>query len=110
MRILITGAAGFIGSNLVERLLRDGHHVIGLDNLSSGKLEFLNKSLKNSKFEFYRVDLIKDDISEYFHNVDEVWHLAANAEVRKYNMHIFMEQVEMTRRVLNAMEKTDVKK
>ena len=45
MKILVTGAAGFIGSNLVDRLLADGHKVTGFDNLSTGRAEFLDGAL-----------------------------------------------------------------
>ena len=50
-RILITGAAGFIGSNLTDSLLEEGAEVIGIDNLFNGRLENLEDAYKNKKFE-----------------------------------------------------------
>jgi len=81
-KILVTGCAGFIGSNLVKFLLKKKYQVIGLDNLSTGKKEFLNDSLNNKFFIFHKVDLFKNDIKKYFKNVETVFHLAANADVR----------------------------
>ena len=58
-KILVTGCAGFIGSNLVKFLLNKKYQVIGLDNLSTGKKEFLNDALSNKFFIFHKVDLFK---------------------------------------------------
>ena len=82
-KVLVTGCAGFIGSNLVDRLLEIGHDVIGLDNLSTGRIEFLASALSHDKFEFYQAELEQADaIVCYFNEVDTVFHLAANADVR----------------------------
>ncbi|MCX7957625.1 MAG: GDP-mannose 4,6-dehydratase, partial [Deltaproteobacteria bacterium] len=59
MRILVTGGAGFIGSHLCERLLKDGHYVICLDNLFSGSKDNIQHLQKNSGFEFIRHDIIQ---------------------------------------------------
>ena len=56
-KILVTGCAGFIGSNLVKFLLNKRYQVIGLDNLSTGKKEFLNEVLTSKFFTFHKVDL-----------------------------------------------------
>ena len=53
MKVIVTGCSGFIGSHLTDRLLNLGYFVIGIDNLSTGKKEFLVKALKNINFEFY---------------------------------------------------------
>ncbi len=53
-KVLITGGAGFIGSHLAERLLKDGHQVVILDNLSTGRLENIEHLLKKNNLEFFR--------------------------------------------------------
>lgn len=110
MKILVTGGAGFIGSHLVEKFLNKKCKVVVLDNLSSGRLEFMTDFFDNKNFELYQIDLLKDRLDRYFDGVDEVWHLAANAEVRKYDMKTFIEQIEMTKNVLEAMKRNGVKK
>ena len=62
MKILVTGGAGFIGSNVVDGYLREGHEVVVLDNLSSGNKENVNKNAK-----FYEVDIRSPDIGDIFH-------------------------------------------
>jgi len=73
MKILITGGAGFIGSNLVDRLIKDGHEVSVIDNLSTGKRENLNP-----KAIFHEIDICDfEKIKPLFKDVDYVFHLAA---------------------------------
>jgi UDP-glucose 4-epimerase len=111
-KILVTGGAGFIGSHLVDRLI-EKNRVIVLDNLSSGKIEFINPHFNNPNFEFYQVDLLVDDIFKYFENVDEVWHLAANSNVRiaLKNTKIDIEQnILATHNVLEAVKASNVKR
>jgi dTDP-glucose 4,6-dehydratase len=77
MRILITGAAGFLGSHLCDRLLDDGHEIIGLDNFVTGNQDNLAHLMGNPKFSFFR-----HDVSNYiFVNgaVDAVLHFASPA-------------------------------
>ncbi|MEM5811471.1 MAG: NAD-dependent epimerase/dehydratase family protein [Candidatus Aenigmatarchaeota archaeon] len=113
MRILVTGGAGFIGSHLVDRLIKEGNEVIVIDNLSSGKKENIQAHFSNPNFKFYQLDLVKDEISYYFKNIDEVWHLAANSDVRSAlkNTRIDIEQnILATYNVLEAMRKNNVRK
>ncbi|MDQ2692855.1 MAG: SDR family oxidoreductase [Chloroflexota bacterium] len=77
MRILITGAAGFLGSHLCDRLLADGHEVIGMDNFVTGNRSNIAHLLGNEKFSFH-----KHDISNYIFmagKVDGVLHFASPA-------------------------------
>ena len=105
MRILVTGGAGFIGSNLVAKLL-ENNEIIVLDNLSSGKKEFIEPFL--DKIEFYEIDL--ENKIEKFFDVDEVWHLAANPSVRDSTIDTFFRELKITRNVLEASVKGKVKR
>jgi UDP-glucose 4-epimerase len=83
LKALVTGAAGFIGSNLVDRLLADGHHVVGFDNFSTGQAAFLESAVKCSRFRLVRGDLLDTQaIAAAMDDIDFVFHLAANADVR----------------------------
>jgi UDP-glucose 4-epimerase len=79
MKCLVTGGAGFIGSNLVDRLIDDDHDVIVIDNLSTGKIENINP-----KAEFIDDGIGLENITDFsmFKNIDIVFHLAARARVQ----------------------------
>ena len=80
-KIIVTGGAGFIGSHLVERLLKDGHEVTVLDNLSTGRLENL-KAFQGRLKAFQNVDVADlDRIRPFFEGIDWVFHLAALADI-----------------------------
>jgi len=82
VRILVTGAAGFIGSHLVEKLLEVGHQVVGIDNLSVGSLKNLENSSKHPSFKFFSFDIrSKQDLSGLEGNFETVLHLAALADI-----------------------------
>jgi len=83
LRILVTGAAGFIGSNLADRLLADGHQVVGYDNFSTGQEEFLDKARQSASFKLVVGDALDlPRLREAVRGADLVFHLAANADVR----------------------------
>jgi UDP-glucose 4-epimerase len=82
-KVVVTGAAGFIGSALVDSLLRQGIEVLGIDNFSTGRIEFLNNALIDPKFTLLKKDLsLVDGLSDTFVGMDAVFHLAANADIR----------------------------
>jgi UDP-glucose 4-epimerase len=82
MRILVTGGAGCVGSNLVERLLAKGYTVTVLDNLSAGSRTFLTDCEKNTRFGFICADLLNfEALQEAMAGVEVVFHLAANSDI-----------------------------
>jgi dTDP-glucose 4,6-dehydratase len=81
-RILITGAAGFLGSHLCDRFTRDGYHVIGMDNLITGRLKNIEHLFGLEHFEFYH-----HDVSKFIHvpgNLDYILHFASPASPIDY--------------------------
>ncbi len=114
MRYFITGCAGFIGSNLADRLLSEGHEVVGYDNFSTGFNEFLVNANESSRFKLVKADLLdKDLLIAAMKNIDIVCHMAANADVRygTHHPHKDLEQNAIaTFHVLEAMRENGVKK
>jgi dTDP-glucose 4,6-dehydratase len=85
MEHLVSGAAGFIGSHLCERLLADGHSVLGLDNLITGSRRNLAHLVGHSRFRFMEHDVTQSlALAERF---DHVWHLASLASPKEYLAH-----------------------
>ncbi len=83
MNVFVTGSAGFIGSNLVDRLLKEGHRVVGYDNFSTGQPEFVEGATRSSQYDQVRGDLLDlDSLSRAMKGSEFVFHLAANADVR----------------------------
>ena len=83
MRVFVTGAAGFVGSHLVDRMLADGHSVTGYDNFSTGKREFLAGAANHPNFTLVEGDLLDTDmLDRAVAGADLVLHMAANADVR----------------------------
>lgn len=85
-KVLITGVAGFLGSFLAKNLLAEGHQVVGMDNLSTGKLANVEEILEDTKFTFIQEDVsntswISQDI---FNNIEEIFHLASPASPKFY--------------------------
>ena len=81
----MTGAAGFIGSTLVDRLLADGHSVVGVDDLSSGRSENLGPAERHDGFEFVKADIVEADLVGLLADVkpEVVFHLAAQISVSR---------------------------
>ena len=81
-RILITGAAGFLGSHLCDRFIAEGYHVIGMDNLITGNLQNIEHLFPNADFEFYH-----HDITKFVHvsgKLDYILHFASPASPIDY--------------------------
>ncbi len=112
---IVTGCAGFIGSNLVDRLLKDKKNfVIGIDNYSTGNIKFLNNAKKLKNFKFIKADLLNlNKLKNSFKGGDIIFHLAANADVRfgVNNPRKDLEQNTIaTQNVLEAMKFNNIKK
>jgi len=114
LRIVVTGGAGFIGSHLVDELIKEGHEIIVVDNLSSGSLNNIKHHMDNPDFK-----LVKDDLKNFgsnwvkeFKDCDAVFHLAANPEVRvsvtEPRIH-FNENILATFNVLEACRLNNVR-
>jgi UDP-glucose 4-epimerase len=83
LRVLVTGAAGFIGSHMVDRLLSAGHRVVGFDNLSTGQIRFLENALAHPEFTLHQADLLDGkSLAPAMEGAELVVHFAANADVR----------------------------
>jgi UDP-glucose 4-epimerase len=111
---LITGCAGFIGSNLTDRLLRLGHRVTGVDDFSSGQRRFLENALKHPQFRLIEGNMLDSEgLTQWFRGVDCVMHLAANADVRFGTDHPRMDLEQntiATQNVLEAMRANGIKR
>jgi len=105
MKIFVTGCAGFIGSNLVDRLLGDGYHVVGIDNLSTGQERFLQLAHTNPHFELVRCDLLDESLlTGAMTGCEMVFHLAANADVRFGTEHPRRDLEQNTIATYNVLE------
>jgi UDP-glucose 4-epimerase len=85
VRALVTGAAGFIGSTLVDRLLSDGHSVVGLDNFATGRAINIDHLADNPEFFFVEADIVSADLNTVFeeYSPEVVFNLAAQIDVRR---------------------------
>lgn len=113
-KVVVTGAAGFIGSNLVDSLLAQGIDVIGIDNLSTGRIEFLDDAVLKHNFKLEVLDLYTcSDLAVYFLGADAIFHLAANADVRfgpDHPSRDLEQNTIVTHKVLEAARIAEVKK
>ena len=114
-KILVTGGAGFIGSNFTGQLLTAGHQVAVIDNLSLGKKEYLAEWFDHDKFKFYQEDLLDfNKVKEIFKSepYDLVIHLAANSDIASFkNAEIDLKLGTLaTHNVLEAMKEAGLKK
>jgi len=114
MKAFVTGGAGFISSNLVDRLLFRGDEVVAYDNLSTGLLEFLTDARTSPQFSFVKGDVLDEELlARAMDGADIVFHLAANADVRFGTRHPrkdLEQNTIATYNVLEAMRAKGVKK
>lgn len=113
-KVFITGAAGFIGSSLADRLLADGTEVVGWDNFSTGREEFLQGAVKHPNFRLIRGDnMDRDLLNESMAGCSMVFHFAANADVRfglDHPRRDLEQNTIATLNVLEAMRRNGIKK
>jgi UDP-glucose 4-epimerase len=115
VKILVTGAAGFIATSLLPRLLTAGDEVHGIDNYFLGKREYIARSANNPNFHFHEFDLLdRDRLTALFKKVrpDRVWHLAANSDISfgtQYTDFDLKGGTLVTYNILEAMRLTETK-
>jgi UDP-glucose 4-epimerase len=114
MTAFITGCAGFIGSNLTDRLLSSGCAVVGFDDFSTGQRRFLESALQDPDFRLVEADLLDlGALQAAMRGADCVFHLAANADVRLGTGHPrkdLEQNTVATHNVLESMRANDIRK
>lgn len=113
MRIMVTGGAGFIGSNLTQRLLKEGHSVISIDNFLLGKREYIQSFEDSSAFEFKEINVLDfKSFSPALEGIDLVFHLSSNSDILEGTKYTDMDMrlgTLATYNVLEAMRLNGVK-
>ena len=113
MKCFVTGGAGFIGSHLVDQLIKKGNDVTVFDDLSSGNKEFIENHFNNKNFKFIKADLIDSNkIIKELKNHEIVYHIAANPDVRSgaKKPDIAKKDILATYNLLDAMRLNDISK
>ena len=105
MHYFVTGGAGFIGSNLVDRLLADGHTVTAYDNFSTGRQQFLEQAKQSPNFRLIEGDTLDTEtLTNGMRGCEFVFHLAANADVRFGTQHPRRDLEQNTIATFNVLE------
>jgi UDP-glucose 4-epimerase len=105
VRCFVTGCAGFIGSHLTDRLLALGRDYTGYDNLSTGRIGFLQEASQSERFRFIEGDLLDAaDLARSMRGCETVFHLAANADVRFGTEHPTKDLHQNTIATVNVLE------
>lgn len=115
MRILVTGCAGFIGLHTLRVLLKDGHHVLGIDNFRSSGPTNLSEFEKHKNFSFLRKDILSSSALDPFaeKRIDSILHLSALVSVAEAEQKpelSFKLNVEATQRILEFARRTETKR
>lgn len=116
MNVLVTGGAGYIGSHICKRLVKDGHNVVVIDNLSNSNKDSLKELFEDSLFTFYEFDVNNTfKLRGVFdrHQFDMVFHFAGNADTRKGEENPYADienTLQTTLNVLEMMRVFEVKK
>ncbi len=114
MRVFITGGAGFIGSNLADRLLEQKNEVVVYDDFSTGQMQFIEHNLNNSLYSLIEGDVLdKADLSNAMRDCDVIFHFQANADVKggmKNTIVDVIQNIIGTHNVLEAMKINDIKR
>lgn len=109
MKLLVTGAAGFVGSNLISSLLESGNEVVGIDNFSYGYLRNIEHFLNNSKFKFIKADLRNKNVFEDI-KCEAIIHLASQKIPRYSNaLRTIEDNSQMTSNVIEKCKKDKIK-
>lgn len=105
MKYFVTGCAGFIASNLIDYLLKNGNEVVGFDNFSTGQKKFISHLLINSNFKLSEGDILDfEKLKLSMSGCDFVFHLAANADVRFGTEHVDKDLKQNTIGTFNVLE------
>jgi UDP-glucose 4-epimerase len=105
VRAFVTGGAGFVGSNLTDRLVENGHDVVVFDNFSTGRDQFLENASKSGRLTVVRGDVLDADaVNNAMCECDAVFHIAANADVRFGTLHPRKDLEQNTLATFNVLE------
>lgn len=104
MRVVVTGGAGFIGTNLIKCLLEQKHKVICIDNLISGKRENIQEFLNNPNFVFMEGDIVNPGIFDKIEGINQIYNLACPASPKFYQRHPIETMKTCFQGVLNVLE------
>jgi UDP-glucose 4-epimerase len=105
LNVFVTGAGGFIGSNLIDRLIADRHNVVGYDNFSTGRRRFLDDAVRSDRLSVIEGDTLDvERLTAAMNGCDLVFHLAANADVRFGTEHPRKDLEQNTIATFNVLE------
>ena len=109
MCVIVTGGAGFIGVNLIQKLLSEGECVLALDNFSNSSKAHIQEFLSHPRFIFKEVNLSEFEayykaVEEFRNDVSEIWHLAANSDIRNGSVNSIIDLNDTFLTTFNTLE------